>query len=266
MVDGRIYPEFNVNGTKTGRISHSNPNLGQLPATGGIRGIYISDPGYVFISADYAQLEVVLAAHFSQDANLLKVVLEGASLHDITAEALGIPRPQAKTLNFALQFGAGPRRVSQVLDCSTQEATAAFERYWETYKGLRDFMQSCHDKVDRREAIVTPFGRERHFPPVFDKHWKRARAHRQAANFMIQSTGGDLTSRAFYLTAEELRTRGWGYGWLTVHDEILIQARPGVAEQARALLVSYMELVGREINLTVPLKAQSSGAALRWED
>lgn len=266
LESGRIYPEFNVNGTKTGRISHSNPNLGQLPASGGIRGIYIPDVGHRFVSADYSQLEVVLAAHFSRDENLLKVVLEGASLHDITAQALGIPRPQAKTLNFGIQYGAGVWKVSQILGCSESDAQAALDKYWETYAGLKRLMDECHAKVDRGEPIVSPFGRRRHFPATFETQWEKNRAYRQSFNALIQGTGGDLTSRAFYLADRHLKDENTGFGLFTVHDEILISVLAGHAEEGEQALTSYMVAVGEEIGLTVPLTAQASGAMSRWED
>jgi DNA polymerase I len=266
MVDGRIHPEFNINGTKTGRISHSNPNMGQLPASGGIRGIYISDRGHCLISADYAQLEVVLAAHFSQDANLLKVVLEGASLHDITAEALGIPRPLAKTLNFALQYGAGEWKVAQVLSCSPAEAKHALDKYWEAYSGLKRLIDECHAKVDRGEPIINPFGRQRHFPTTFESQRDKNRAYRQSFNALIQGTGGDLTSKAFYNIDRDLKDMKAGYGLFTVHDEILISSGTREARYAEEMLVKFMVLAGEYIGLSVPLTAQASGPMERWED
>jgi DNA polymerase-1 len=266
MQDGRIYPEFNVNGTATGRISHSNPNMGQLPATGGIRGIYIPDPGNSLLSADYKQLEVVLAAHFSRDANLLRVVYEGASLHDITADGLGIPRAQAKTINFAIQYGAGKNKIKLILGCSDQEAQGALTKYWETYSGLKRLIDECHYKVDQGIPIVNPFGRKRRFPTEFPEWWMKAKAQRQSFNALIQGTGGDLTSRAFYLVAERMRAEGLGRALFTVHDEILISSKNAYCNIAKELLISTMKLVGEEIKLTVPLAADVSEPMSRWED
>jgi DNA polymerase I len=267
MHNGRIYPSFNVNGTKTGRISHSDPNLGQLPRDGGIRGIYVPDEGHVFVSADYKQLEVVLAAHFSQDRSLLRVVLENASLHDITKEGLKLnDRNVAKTINFALQYGAGQRKIQEILKCSEPEARLALSRYWETYSGLKALIDECHRKVDAGEPIVNPFGRKRRPPSSYPEPWMKGKAKRQAFNALIQGTGGDLTSRAFYLVDDCLRKKGIGRGLFTVHDEILICAREDHAEEASAVLVATMRGVGAEINLTVPLAAEASGPMKRWED
>jgi DNA polymerase I len=264
--DGRIYPEFNVNGTKTGRISHSNPNMGQLPSTGGIRGIYVPDPGNAIISADYKQLEVCIAAHFSRDPNLLKIVHEGASQHDITAQSLGIPRPIAKTLNFAMQYRCSPRKVAQVLDCSQAAAEHAYNKYWETYAGLKALMEECDARVEQGLPIVSPFGRKRRFPTKFEEHWHKEKAKRQAFNFLIQSTGGDITSRALYLADEALRERGWGKALFSVHDECLISPTLKRAEESRALLSEIMVARGPELGLTVPLAVDCSGPQARWED
>lgn len=261
---GRIFPEFRVNGTATGRISHSNPNLGQLPRTGGVRGIYVPDPGHVFISADYSQLEVCLAAHFTQDKNLLSIVLDGRSQHDITAEALGIDRQKAKTVNFALQYGASHFKLARVLGVSGEEGKKAFDRYWNTYFGQKLLMEECRKKVDAGLAIVTPFGRRRNFEQKNRNPWDKA--YRQAWNALVQGTGADCTSRALYLVDEELKRLGWGYALFSVHDEIIISAKAEKALDAGKLLTETMVRVGRELNLTVPLKTESSGFMTRWED
>ncbi len=212
MRGNRIYPSFNINGTVTGRISSSSPNMQQLPRDGGVRGIYIPDPGYVFLSYDYSQLEVTLAAHFSRDPNLLRIVSEGASQHDITAEGLGITRNLAKTVNFAMQYGAGVQKIQLVLGCTEVEAQRAYDNYWLTYKGLHQFIQECHRKIEVGEPLASPFGRVRHLPskPQIDEehgdsgfYSKRDKAFvywrdiywrgvlRQGPNSLIQGTGAD---------------------------------------------------------------------------
>lgn len=260
----RIYPEFNVNGTKTGRISHSNPNLGNLPSSGGIRGMFIPDDGHVIISADYGQLEVCLAAHFSQDKALLKIVLEGASQHDITAESLGIERSLAKTLNFAMQYRCSHTKVANLLGVSNKEGQSAWYRYWDTYSGLKRLMDECDKKVDNGEPIITPYGRRRRFPLMKRNPWDKA--YRQAFNALIQGTGGDMTSEAFTLTSSDLRMNHMGYGLWTVHDEILISTKDYYADESSGILVKYMLSVGKSFGLTVPLKAECSGPMERWLD
>jgi DNA polymerase-1 len=264
LVDGRVYPSFNVCGTATGRISHSNPNLGQLPREGGIRGIYVPDPGHVFISADFAQLEVCLSAHFTRDANLLAIVEGGASQHDITSTSLGIPRHQAKTLNFAMQYGCSHYKVAKILGVSEKEGKRLYDKYWETYSGQKRVMDQCANRVDRGEPIISPFGRRRRFEVCKRAPWDSA--YRQAWNALVQGTGSDCTSRAFYLADQRLRGLGIGRALFTVHDEILIQAKKENSEEAVKILVDAMQQVGQQLQLSVTLKADCSGPMPRWED
>lgn len=266
-VNGRIYPSFNVNGTVTGRISASNPNLQQLPAAGGIRSMYVPQKGCVFISADYSQLEVTLAAHFSKDPQLLRVVHEGISLHDITAEGLGIDRKVAKTINFAIQYGAGVGKIQKILKCSRQDAEVALNKYWETYPGLKALVDKCHYCVDQGLAITNPFGRQRHLSikGLTDK-WEIAAVKRQAFNSLIQGTGADITNRAFTKVHEELMQVGEGRGLFVVHDEVLIEVLDKRAEYWNTRLVQIMGEIPSQIPLSVPLHAQPSGPMLAWND
>lgn len=261
QVDGRIYPTFNVNGTKTGRISHSDPNMGNFPKDGGIRGIFRPDEGHVFISADYGMLEVVIAAHYSQDKNLLKIINEGASKHDITAEALGIPRSAAKTINFALQYGAGARKVASILGRSLEEGQRAWDRYWQAYSGEKAVIDACTEQVNRGLPIINLFGRERHFPTAFNTEFDRQKAYRQAYSALVQGSGSELTSRALYLICERYRVNGW-----TVHDEVIVQVPSDTADIVKEAVVRIMKQVGTEAGLTVPLTVDASIMPTRWED
>jgi DNA polymerase-1 len=268
MRDGRIYPRFNVNGTVTGRISSSDPNMQQLPAKGEwakVRGIYIPDTGNRLITCDYGMLEVVIAAHFSQDPNLLKIIYEGASKHDITAQALGISRSLAKTLNFAMQYQCSPRKVRQIVGCSERESEHIWNKYWETYAGEKRIVDECKQKVDRGEAIVNPFGRRRRFPARFDSQWRREAAYRQAYSSLIQGTGADCTHWAFYSVGERLVQKRVGVGLFEVHDEIVIQSAINSCAEAADVLKSTMLEAGKVANLTVPLTVDCSEPLVRWE-
>lgn len=265
--DGRIYPSLNVNGTVTGRISSSAPNLQQLPRSGGVRRIFCAERGYCYLGCDYKQLEVTLAAHFSLDENLLKVVNEGVSLHDITAKALGIDRNQAKTVNFAVQYGAGENKISKILSCSRDAAKEALWKYWSTYSGLKDAIDRVHAQVDSGEDIVNPFGRHRRFELTSESgHFERERAKRQAFNSLVQGFGADLTNRAFYLISEDLRQSGHGRGLFPIHDELLIEVKLEYATIYEEKLKQVMVQVGKEFKLNVDLSVDCSGPMSAWED
>lgn len=268
MHEGRIYPSFNVNGTVTGRISSSNPNMQQIPARGEwakIRGIFVPEPGHKLITCDYGMLEVVIAAHYSQDANLLKIIFEGASKHDITAEALGVERHTAKTLNFALQYQCSARKVAEIVGCSKDEGEHLYNKYWETYAGEKRVIDECKAKVDRGEPIVNPFGRRRRFPTEFKNKWEKEAAYRQAYSSLIQGTGADLTSAAFYKVAHDVRGLGMGRAWFSIHDEVVVQAKESYLEFVRDMVKTTMVGVGLDAGLSLPLTVDCSEGLDRWE-
>lgn len=265
QVGGRVYPSFNVNGTVTGRISSSNPNMQQLPREGGVRGIYVPDEGQKLLSSDFCQLEVVGEAHFSHDKNLLKIILEGASKHDITAESLGIKRQLAKTVNFAMQYLCSHYKVAQILGVSEKEGRYAWEKYWETYSGSKAIVDECKAKVDRGEPIVSLFGRRRRFPKIFESAGAKEAAYRQAYSSLIQGSCADLTHWAFYTVSESLERSGLGRALFEVHDEIIIQAAPQCIEAARGVLVDTMVAAGPANGLSLPLSTDCSEPLDRWQ-
>lgn len=262
-VGGRIFPSFSVNGTVTGRISSSNPNLQQLPRDGGVRCIYVPDEGHLLISCDYGQLEVVVAAHYSQDPALLKIIFEGASKHDITAAALGIDRQTAKTINFACQYQCSHYKVAAILGVSANEGMHAWNKYWETYAGEKKIIDECKDKVDRGQPIVSLFGRHRRFPKSFAAKWEREAAHRQAYSSLVQGTGADITHSAFYKVAAHMGRSGYGRALFEVHDEILVEAKEKDIDEATSILTSTMIDAGKV--LSVPLTVDCSAPLTRWE-
>ena len=265
MVDGRIYPSFNCSGTATGRISHSNPNLGNMPKAGGLRGMFIPDPGYVFVSADYCSLEVYVEAHFTGDKNLLRLVNEGISKHDLTASEVGIDRNTAKTVNFLAQYHGTAFKLCKVLGVSQSEAQKILDRYWAAYGGCRALKAETDAIVNAGEPIVNPFGRRRRFAKKTRKEWDGD--YRQSYNALIQGTGSDCTSWALYTVDARLKELGWGRGLFTVHDELLIAAKIEHREEAAALLVKTMEEASVIAGLSVQLKAEPFiMTAGRWED
>lgn len=262
--NGRIYPQFRVNGTKGARISHSNPNLGQMPSSGGVKGIYVPDDGELFSEFDYSQLEVCIEAHLTQDKNLLDIVCNGASKHDITAAGLGIPRSLAKTVNFAMQYFCGPKKVASILGVSLAEGQHAWNKFWETYPGpkiLKAYTDKC---IDDGIPLVDLFGRNRRFAYRKRREWDKD--YRSGYNFIVQSPGGQLTNNAFYKANERLRFASWGKAVLTVHDSILASLRMAHQEPAAESVARLMVNEGGLINLSVPLKVSSQLGMPRWLD
>lgn len=261
----RIYPEFRVNGTAGSRISHNNPNLGQLPKTGGIKGIYIADEGEVFSDHDYSQLEVCIEAHFTQDKNLLDIVLNGSSKHDITAHSLGISRDLAKTVNFASQYFCGPKKLAQILHISFSDAQHVFNKYWETYSGVKKFKSEIDWEVYNTGYVTDLFGRRRRFP--VRPSWEGDKSYRQGYNFVIQSTGGQLMNNAFYKASAHIRGHSLGRGGMwTVHDSGLFSHKKQYAQSNAEMVNDYMIDEGRVVELSVPLKVDFVTGCERWLD
>lgn len=262
--DGYIYPEFNVNGTATGRISHSNPNMGNMPKEGPFRNFFLPGDGMHIFGADYAQLEIILEANLTKDPNTVRIITEGASKHDITAVELKIPRELAKTINFAMGYRCSPFRIQKILKCSANEAQYLWNKYWETYHGVRELQRYCDKRIAEGLPIVNPFGRERHLPTEFENEKDRARAQRQGYNALIQGTGGDCMNRAFYLTSEELRVSGKGRMLFSVHDEGVGESNKEDVSWAMGRLVHHMQSLTQYLQLDIPLTAVAYGPLDKW--
>lgn len=260
----RIYPHFNVSGTDTGRISHSNPNMGNLPTDGIIRHFFIPSKGMVIIGADYAQLEVVIEANLTRDSSLVKIITEGVSKHDITAEGLGVDRNTAKTLNFALQYGAGAFKVKQLLGISLEEAEGIFQRYWELYSGVSALKEETIQILKEKGQVTNLFGRTRHFDPPKNKgDW--GYQCRAAYNFLIQGVAGDACNRAYWKFHEYLRTSGRGRTLWSVHDEIVAEVLPEYAEECKQELKNIMEEVSKYLKFNYRLVSSTYGPLFFWQ-
>lgn len=264
VIDDRIYPNFNVSGTDTGRLSHTNPNMGNLPTEGIIRNFFIPNDGCVLIGADYAQLEVVIEANLTNDVQLLKIINEGASKHDITAQGLGIDRNNAKTLNFALQYGAGAGKVSKLLGISKAAGEDVFRRYWELYSGVRTLKEETTKILQAGGQVTNLAGRTRHFP-MPKTEYEAAKQERQAYNFLIQGVAGDACNRAYTGMHEFLKQSQEGRTLFSVHDEILCEVREQASFMAMNTLVIIMEGVSNQFNFKYPLKAKAYGPLKFWQ-
>lgn len=260
---GRIYPRFNTNGTTTGRISHSNPNMGNLPRDGIIRNFFIPRDGMVIVGADYSQLEVVVEANLTEDKSLLKIILEGASKHDITAEGLKIPRDQAKTLNFALQYGAGAKKVSKILGLSYSDGEDIYRRYWEIYSGVQALKLRTAKELQEKGEVTNIFGRTRHFGKP-ENEFEKAKFERQAYNHLIQGVGADITNMATYRIASFLRANDIGRLWFSVHDEIVCEVQKDLTDIAKQHILKFMEVPNAYLNLKYPVSAKLYGPLDKW--
>ena len=274
---GRVHTTFGQANTATGRLSSTNPNLQNIPIRTelgrGIRAAFIAEPGNVLLAADYSQIELRLLAHFSRDPLLVEAYRRGDDIHTLTAsQVFGVPplmvtadhRRQAKVVNFGIVYGLSPFGLSQNLGIDTREAKTFIENYFETYKGVRAFIDRTLDEARRDLHVKTLHGRIRPIPDINSKNFTaRGFAERTAVNTPLQGTAADLIKIAMIridaaLRERELKSRMT----LQVHDELVFEVPEGEVDIVKSLVREEMEQVHE---LAVPLLVEI-GAGPNWRD
>jgi len=274
---GRLHTTFNQVGTATGRLASSNPNLQNIPIRTEvgreIRAAFIADPGCVLLSADYSQIELRLLAHFSEDPLLIEAFRRGDDIHTLTAaRVFGVPplmideeqRRRAKAVNFGIVYGLSAFGLSQQLGIETSDAKKFIEGYFETYKGVRAFIDRTLAECRREQKVKTLFGRVRPIADINSKNFAtRGFAERTAVNTPLQGTAADLIKIAMIRIDREIERRKLKSRMtLQVHDELVFEAPQGEVEELRALVRKEMEEV---YPLKVPLLVEI-GVGTNWRD
>jgi DNA polymerase-1 len=273
----RIHTSFIQTGTATGRLSSREPNLQNIPIRDEegrrIREAFIARPGWVLISADYSQIELVILAHLSQDINLISAFTEGKDVHARTAALIfGVDeknilpeqRRIAKTINFGVMYGMSAFRLSNELGISRTEASAFIEAYFRTYSGVRGFIDSLIKKTEKSGYATTIFGRRRYIPAINSQNkTEKAAAERVAVNTPIQGSAADIVKtaminldRALGAAASPARLL------LQVHDELIFECPKNAAKETAELIKKEME---NAVKLKIPLKV-SLETGKRWGD
>jgi len=240
--DGRLHADFIQTGTTTGRMSSKNPNLQNIPIRSKdgrkIRGAFISKEGSKLVALDYSQIELRIAAWLSGDEKLIKVFKEGRDIHAaVAADVFSVKeddvtknqRSKAKVINFGILYGMGVDALRKNLgdDTSRDEAQAYLDQYFESYKGIADFMEEKKQEVREQGYTTTYFGRRRYFPEIYSsRSWIQARAERMAINAPVQGTQADVIKKAMvsidsYLEEEDLKDTVPLL--LQVHDELIYE-------------------------------------------
>ena len=274
---GRIHTSFIQTGTATGRLSSRDPNLQNIPIRGEegrkIRKAFYAADGCKLISADYAQIELVILAHFSQDENLVKAFRHGTDVHAATAALIfNVPvenvvpdmRRIAKVINFGVMYGMSAFRLANQLRISRTEAAEFITRYFTTYAGVSAFMETLKESAAEKGFVETLMGRRRYIRAINSKNQtQRAAAERIAINTPIQGSAADIVKTAMLrvdraLKQQQLKARLL----LQVHDELILEAPDAEVDAVKALLKQEMEHV---VELAVPLRV-SIEAGSCWGD
>lgn len=253
--DGRIHSTFNQTITATGRISSTEPNLQNIPIRMElgrlIRKVFVPKEGYVFIDADYSQIELRVLAHMSGDQNLIAAYQHAEDIHRITASQVfhtpleavtDLQRRNAKAVNFGIVYGISSFGLSQDLSITRKEAEGYIASYFETYPDIKIFLDRLVTDAKEKGYAETMFGRRRPVPELASSNFmQRSFGERIAMNSPIQGTAADIIKIAMIrvkqrLDREQLKSKLI----LQVHDELLIEAAADEEEYVKTLLAEEM--------------------------
>ena len=255
IVDGRIHTNFNQTETATGRLSSDKPNLQNIPIRTElgreIRKAFIPRDGYVFIDADYSQIELRILAILSGDENLINAYKGATDVHSITAsEVFGIElkdvtpelRRKAKAINFGIVYGMSSFGLGEDLHIDTKEAKLYIDKYFAKYKKVKEYLDKTVEDAKNDGYVKTYYGRIRPIPEFkVGNAMQKAFAKRVAMNSPIQGTAADIMKIAMIGVDDALeKAKLESRIVLQVHDEILIECKIGEEEKVKKILKEQM--------------------------
>lgn len=276
-VTGRIHTSYNQTVAATGRLSSSDPNLQNIPVRDDlgrqIRRGFIADKGFILMSADYSQIELRLAAHYSEDKNMISAFRDGIDIHNMTASSVfGADinsitpdmRRQAKIINFATIYGVSPYGLSQQAEIGMKEAAIFIEKYFETYPGFRKYIDDTVAFAKEHGYVRTLMGRRRPVPEINSTTvFRREGAVRVAINTPIQGTSADMIKIAMIRINDEIKeNRMKSRMIMQVHDELVFEAEKSEADELEAMV---REKMVNAIKLKVPVVVDI-GRGNNWDE
>ena len=263
--DGRIHSSFQQTVTATGRISSTEPNLQNIPIRMElgkmIRKVFHPKEGFVFVDADYSQIELRVLSHMSEDENLIQAFRQGQDIHRSTAslvfhtpfdEVTELQRRNAKAVNFGIVYGISAFGLSRDLGISKKEAGKYIDDYFLAYPRMKSFLDGLVAEGKEAGAVKTMYGRIRPIPELSSSNFmQRQFGERIAMNSPIQGTAADIIKIAMVHVHDRLQKEGLQSRLLLqVHDELLIEAKQEEVEQVEQILQEEME---HAATLAVPL-------------
>ena len=276
-VSGRLHTRFSQTGAVTGRLSSSNPNLQNIPIRTElgreIRAAFVASPGCVLLSADYSQIELRILAHLSEDPVLVEAFRRGEDIHSRTAQEVFDVAPFAQTrehrrvakvINFGVIYGLSPFGLAQQLDIDQKEAAKFIAKYFERYRGVKDFLDRQIAETRKTGVTKTMFGRIRQIPEINSPQMNlRNFAERTAMNTPMQGAAADLIKLAMIeldrrLPEEKFKSQMI----LQVHDELLFEGPEQEIPRLTKLVKEVMEGVHK---LSVPVVAETK-VGPNWRD
>ena len=272
---GHIHTSFNQTITATGRLSSSDPNLQNIPIRGEdgkeIRKAFIPEPGCLFFSADYSQIELRVMAHLSGDKQMIKVFREGKDLHAATAaniykkpieEVTRDERTKSKRANFGIIYGITVFGLAERLDIPRDEAKMLIDGYFDTFPQVHQYMEESKEIARKQGYVTTLFGRRRYLPDINSANSVvRGFAERNAINAPIQGTAADIIKVAMIRIFNRFKKEGIQSKMiLQVHDELNFSVYPDEKEKVERIVLEEMQ---GAFKMKVPLVADS-GFGENW--
>ena len=254
--DERIHGTFNQTITATGRISSTEPNLQNIPVRmelgREIRKVFVPEDGYVFVDADYSQIELRILASMSGDQRLIDAYNSAQDIHAITAsQVFHIPldqvtpqqRRDAKAVNFGIVYGISAFGLGEGLSVSRKEAQEYINKYFETYPGVKEYLDGLVAQGKEQGYVTTLYGRRRPIPELKSGNFmQRSFGERVAMNSPIQGTAADIMKIAMIGVDRELRRRGLRSRIvLQIHDELLIETWKPETKEVKSILEDKMK-------------------------
>lgn len=275
--EGRVHTTYNQTIASTGRLSSIDPNLQNIPIKTDlgrkIRKAFIPQEGYVFVAADYSQIELRLLAHFSEDPNLIEAFAQNEDIHTRTATLIFDKKPEevtkeerriAKTVNFGVVYGMGPFKLSQDLRIPLKEAKSFIDAYFERYASVAGFMHGLEEQAKTQGTLGTLLGRTKEFPGFTARNRIIYEAtKREAMNYPLQGSAADIIKKAMITLDAALEEKGYNARMvLQVHDELVLEVPVDEVEHVTRLVVEHMENAAQ---LKVPLRVEV-GVGTSWFD
>lgn len=272
---GRIHTTYNQAVASTGRLSSTNPNLQNIPVRDAegreIRKAFIPGRGKIFLSADYSQIELRLMAHLSGDSAMIADFLSGQDIHSATASKIfGVPvsdvtremRSRAKTANFGIIYGISAFGLSERLTIGRKEAKELIDGYFNSYPGVKRYMDESISKARESGFVTTMFGRRRYLPDIHSRNQVvRGNAERNAINAPLQGSAADIIKIAMVRIADRLAKELPGAKMiLQVHDELIFEVDLDSVEKLREMVIREMKGAA---DLKVPLEVDT-GTGNNW--
>ena len=264
---GKIHTSYNQTVTATGRLSSSNPNLQNIPIRDEdgkeVRKAFIPDDGCLFLSVDYSQIELRIMAHLSGDSNMIEDFRSGYDIHAATAakiykkpieEVTKDERRKAKVANFGIIYGISVFGLAERMNVNRFEAKTLIDNYFETYKGVADYIEKCKQEAKLNGYVETIFKRKRYLPDINSHNAVvRGYAERNAVNAPIQGSAADIIKVAMINIHRRMKEQQMRSTMiLQVHDELNFNVVPEEKEAVQALVVEEMQ---QAFAMQVPLVA-----------